>query len=190
MKNFFSQYGYSSIKMFVNQFAISLLGAVLSFATFTMGNGTLTLVVSICAILFYLFLIYNMTWEIGATDKISVDVGKKTYKPFTGLLMSLYANIPNFIIAICLSIGMIFAESNGNFAAMSKLAVVVCEGMYLGTLMSVKIGEDALHDFWWMYFIITIPAIITATTAYLLGHKNFRFIAKYFTKKSDELKKR
>lgn len=190
MKNFFSQYGYNTIKMFVNQFAVSLLGAVLSMATSTTGNDTLTLVVSVCAILFYLFLIYNMTWEIGATDKISVDVGKKTYKPLTGLFMSLLANIPNFIIAIVFTIGMLFAQTNGNTAAMAKLAAVVCEGMYFGTLMTIEIGGTPLHGFWWMYFVITIPAIVAATTAYFLGHRNFRFIAQYFSKKSDAMKKR
>ncbi len=190
MKNFFSQYGYGTIKMFVNQFAISLLGAVLAMATSTAGNDTLTLVVSICAILFYLFLIYNMTWEIGATDKISVDIGKKAYKPFTGLFMSLIANVPNFIIAIFFTIGMTFAETNGQMAAMSKLAAIICEGMYFGTIMTLNIGGSALHTFWWTYFVITLPAIASATVAYLLGHRNFRFVAKYFNKKSDELKKR
>jgi hypothetical protein len=190
VKNFFSEYGYGTIKMYVNQFAISLLGSVLSMATSSTGNGTLTLVVSIGAILFYLFLIYNMMWEIGATDKISVDVGKKTYKPLTGLFMSLFANIPNFIIAIIFTIGMLFADSNGNVAAMSKLAAVVSEGMYFGTLMTIKIGGTPLHAFWWMYFVITLPAIISATIAYLLGHRNFRFIAQYFTKKSDAMKRR
>ena len=190
MKNFFSDYGYGTIKMYVNQFAISLLGAVLSMATSTTGNDTLTLVVSLCAILFYLFLIYTMTWEIGATDKISVDVGKKTYKPLTGLFMSLVANIPNFIIAIIFTIGMFFAQTNGDVAAMSKLAAVVTEGMYFGTLMTVKIGGTPLHAFWWTYFLITLPAIIASAVAYLLGHRNFRFIAQYFNKKSEEMKRR
>ena len=176
--------------MFVNQFAISLLGSVLAFSTSTTGNDMLTLVVSIFAILFYLFLIYNMTWEIGAKDKISVDVGKKMYTPYAGLFMSLIANIPNFIIAIAYTLGMLIAQTHGQVAAMSKLAAMVCEGMYFGTIMTLKIGDTPLHMFWWTYFLIMIPAIVSATVAYLLGHRNFRFIAGYFSKKSDELKKR
>ena len=74
MKAFFSKYSYSIVKMFVNQFAISIFGSVLAMATASAGNDLLTLIVSCFAIVFYLFLIYTMVWEIGAKDKISVDV--------------------------------------------------------------------------------------------------------------------
>ena len=37
--------------------------------------------------------------------------------------------VPNFIIAIIFTVGMLFADSNGNVAAMSKLAAVVSEGV-------------------------------------------------------------
>ena len=75
--------------MFVNQFAISIFGVSLTFATTSahgeaQGFDTLTVVVSILSVLFYLFLIYTLAWEIGAKDKISVDVGKKPYRPHLG----------------------------------------------------------------------------------------------------------
>ena len=101
MKSFFRQYSYSIIKMFVNQFAISIFGIVLAMATLAANNTVLTWIVSIFSIVFYLFLIYTMTWEIGAKDRISVDVGKMVYKPFIGFWMALVANIPNLLIALC-----------------------------------------------------------------------------------------
>ena len=109
MKNFFSKYSYAMVKMFVTQFAIGLFGAVLSFAASSVGGNesttlsgterTLLIVVSSFAILFYLFLIYTSIWEIGAKDKISADVGKLKIKPWLGLVISLLANLPNFIVA-------------------------------------------------------------------------------------------
>ena len=87
MKSFFNKYSYSIIMMMVNQFVISIFGAGLAMATMTTDNDTLTAVVSVFAILFYLFLLYNMTWEIGAKDRISVDSGKKPYRPHTGLII-------------------------------------------------------------------------------------------------------
>ena len=105
MKAFFHKYGYSIVKMFLTQIVISMFGASLAMATVSSGNPSLTIVVSICAVLFYLFLLYVMVWEIGAQDKISVDVGKKEYKPLTGVVLSLLANIPNFIIAILFTVG-------------------------------------------------------------------------------------
>ena len=116
MKSFFSQYSYGIIKMFVNQFAISIFGSVLAMATASAGNDILTVVVSVFAILFYLFLLYTMTWEIGAKDKISVDVKKKEYRPFTGLIMALIANIPNLIIATVFTIAYPFMNVAGSWA--------------------------------------------------------------------------
>ena len=191
MRDFFSKYSYSIIKMFVNQFAISLFGSVLAMATASAGNDKLTFVVSCFAILFYLFLIYTMTWEIGAKDKISVDVGKKEYRPMTGLLMSLIANIPNFIIAFLFAISYPFmgtARWAGTMAAFSKIASVIIEGMYLGVISTVQLAGTYMNNIWWTYLLITVPALITSFLAYYLGHKNFRFLA-FFARKKDEIEK-
>jgi hypothetical protein len=179
--------------MFVNQFAISIFGSVLAMATITAGNNTLKIVVSIFAILFYLFLIYTMTWEIGAKDKISVDVGKKPYRPHTGLLMSLAANIPNFLIAIVYTIGyrdMATAQWAGTMTFVARVASILTEGMYLGLVTGISIAGKTLQTYWWTYFIVTIPAIITSWVAYLLGHKNFRFFAGLFNRKPDSANKK
>jgi len=181
VKDFFNRYSYGIIKMFVNQFAISIFGAVLAMATTSAGNDVLTFAVSCFAILFYLFLIYNMTWEIGAKDKISVDVGKKEYRPLTGLLMSLVANVPNLIIAIVYTVAypmMDTAKWAGNTAAVTRLVSIIIEGMYLGTITTVSIADTPLQHFWWTYFVITIPALLTSFVAYYLGHRNFTFFSK------------
>ncbi|MBE6576649.1 MAG: hypothetical protein E7653_00750 [Ruminococcaceae bacterium] len=193
MKGFFGQYSYSIIKMFVNQFAISIFGSVLAMATAASGNKTLTLVVSIFAIIFYLFLIYTMTWEIGAKDKISVDVGKKPYRPYIGLLMSLVANIPNFIIAIVYTIGyrdMAVAQWAGTMTFIARVASIFTEGMYLGFITAINVAGNPIQHYWWAYFVITIPAIITSWIAYFAGHKNFRIVAGFFNKKPDTANKK
>jgi len=188
VKEFFSKYSYGMIKMFVNQFAISIFGSVLAMATATAGNDTLTLVVSGFSILFYLFLIYTMTWEIGAKDKITVDVGKKEYRPFTGLWMALIANIPNFIIAIMHTIAfpmMATAQWAGNLGAVSRFASVIIQGMYLGLTSTVQIAGTQMNQLWWTYFVIITPALVTSWLAYYLGHKNFRFFARFTQAKTN-----
>ena len=192
MKNFFSNYSYGIIKMFVNQFAISIFGAVLSMATDASGSKTLTIIVSCFAILFYLFLIYTMTWEIGAKDRIHVDMGKKEYRPHTGLSMSLVANIPNFIIALLFTIASPFMATSawaGNLAAGASVATVFIQGMYLGCISSISIGGVLLTKIWWTYFAIVVPALVTSWVAYYLGHREFRFFSAITQKKTSDTKK-
>ncbi len=180
MKNFFSKYSYGIMKMFVNQFAISIFGSVLFMATDAAENTALTVAVSCFAILFYLFLIYTMTWEIGAKDRIHVDMGKKEYKPHTGLVMSLVANTPNLLIAILFTIAYPFMATMtwaGNLAAVTSVITVFVQGMYLGLTTTIQIAGVALNRLWFSYFLIIVPALITSWIAYYLGHKEFKFFA-------------
>ena len=204
MKGFFKQYSYNIVKNFINQFAISIFGALLSMVTIVSSktSNIWSIVVSIFSIVFYLFLIYTTTWEIGAKDRISVDVGKKQYKPLTGLLISLVSNIPNVIFAVILMVTDLalmipmlsapttqFAASFANMLNGARLifravTIIGLQGMYSGILMAINLpgGANLAHQ-WWMYFVIIIPALITSLIAYNTGFKNFRLIAPLFDKK-------
>lgn len=183
----FRQYSYSVIKMFINQFAISIFGVVLAMATAASNNNALTICVSVFSILFYLFLIYTMTWEIGAKDRISVDCGKKKFRPLTGLVLSLCANIPNLILAILYTIAFPFMGTQqwaGNLNASINVISAFVEGMYRGLISCITLpGGQPMLYYWWTYFLIVIPTLAVASFAYLMGFKNFRFIAGHFDKK-------
>ena len=182
MKKFFHDYSYSVVKMFVNQLAIAIFGSSLMFATMAAysGNGfdTFTLIVSIFSALFYLFLIYNLSWEIGAKDKISVDVKKKPYRPWLGFFLSLLANIPNFILII------IFTITGSGFI---EVIFLLINGMYWGSLNVISIFQNGswipLQAYWWALLLATIPAILTSGMAYYCGHKNFKFFGFITDKK-------
>ncbi len=191
MKSFFQQYSYSMIKMFVNQFVISMFGIMVAMATAAANNTVLTWVGSIFSIVFYLFLIYTMTWEIGATDRISVDVGKKPYRPHTGLLLSLFANLPNFVIALLYTLAYPFMGTHkwaGNLNAVLHLISSVVEGMYRGvlSLITIPAAGAPMFQFWWAYFVIIVPSLVTAWIAYFAGFKNFRIVAQYFNKNPNQ----
>lgn len=193
MKEFLHNYSYSSIKMFVNQFAISIFGAMLSMATSAADNDMLSIVVSVIAILFYLFLIYTVAWEVGAKDRISVDIGKKKYRPHTGLLVSLVANIPNFLIAIVFTAFSPFKATNpvaGGACVVTSVLTMLLQGMYLGITTSISIGAKLLNTFWWSYFLIIIPAIVTSWIAYYLGFKNKKFTTLFDYQSPDKAKKK
>lgn len=191
MKDFLGKYSYGIVKMFVTQFVISLFGALLAMATASSGNDTLTLAVGCFAMLFYLFLIYDMMWEIGAKDKISVDVGKKEYRPFTGLWMALIASIPSIIIAILYTIAyplMSSARWAGTLAAILNVISLFIHGMYRAITSTVQIAGTYMNNLWWTYFVVIIPVALVAFLAYYLGHKNFKFTA-LFTRKDGNTEK-
>ena len=192
MKKFFHDYSYNTVKMFVNQFAISIFGVSLTFATTSAhgestGFDTLTVVVSLLSVLFYLFLIYTLAWEIGAKDKISVDVGKKPYRPHLGILLSLFANIPNLIAALFYLIATIAGSEDMMFIV--RLVATLIQGMYFGliTAVSLPIGGAyvQLNALWPTFFIMVIPAMLTSWLAYYLGHKNIRLFAFITDKPKD-----
>jgi len=194
MKSLFSEYSYKGMaKMFINQFAISIFGAGLAMATTAAGNTVLTVVVSGFAILFYLFLIYVMTWELGAADRLAVDLGKKQARPHLGLVLSLFANIPNFLIAIAYTVGFPFMarqEWAGSLCAVVKLLVVIFEGMYLGLITALSIGGQQLNYYWWTYFLLTVPALATAWVAYYFGYRNFKCTTLFDYKAPSQGKKK
>lgn len=181
MKDFIAKYSHSIVVMFVNQIVISLFGSSLAMATISTENDILTILVSIGAVLFYLFLLYIMTWDIGAKDRVAVDIGKKEYKPLTGLIMSILANIPSFVLALTFVFAAV--SSSDTLGAVVDIARIVMQGMYVGMMSVITVSGAQLHDVWWSYFIITLPSIFVCTVAYLLGHKNFKIFSVSSSKK-------
>ena len=186
MKGFFHDYLYSVVKMFINQFAIAIFGTSLTFATThahleDSGFDVLTFIVSIFSVIFYLFLIYTLTWEIGAKDRISVDVGKKPYRPHLGLLLSFLANLPNIIISIIYFIATVSGAENMMFVV--RLIGSLLQGMFFGMLITVELplgasgAYVAANTLWPTFFIIIIPALITCWIAYYMGHRNIKIFA-------------
>lgn len=195
MRKFFHDYFYSTVKMFINQFAIAIFGTSLVFATTrahldSEGFDTLTLIVSIFSILFYLFLIYTMTWEIGAKDRIAVDTGRKPYRPHLGFWLSCIANIPNFVIAILCVAATLIGSSDMMFLV--GLIGSLLQGMYFGAMITIKLplgvngAYVASNTLWPTFFIIIIPALLTCWAAYYLGYKNFRIGSLFVPEKKKE----
>lgn len=175
MKNLLREHSYNIVKMFLTQFAIAIFGFVLAVASGKAQNPALRNVTSIFAILFYLFLLYTMTWEIGFHDKISVEKGTKPYRPLTGAVLSVFANIINYLMAIFILLATLLPEG-----AISKIggicasAATVLEGMYTGILAN-RIGGVPLNSMPWVWFVITLPATFTCAIAYLMGLKDKKF---------------
>ena len=169
MKGFFQKHSYSMVKMFLNQFATAIFGFVLVLAAGYAKNVALRNITSVFSIVFYLFLLYTMTWDIGFADRVSVMSGKQKRNRWTGALISLCANIPNYICAVFITLASLLnVEFFSSVAAFFTGAALLLEGMYTG-LLANSVGGAALNSHWFMYFVITLPAVATCGIAYLAG---------------------
>ena len=176
MKRFFAEHSYNMVKMFLNQFAIAIFGFSLALALVKAQNAALRNAASVGAILFYLFLLYTMTWEIGFRDRVSVEQEKKTKNNFRGALISLFANLPNFILAIFIMLASLLnSPVLSNIGAWCSTLAVFFEGMYTGLLVNPVAGAP-LNSYWFVYFLLPIPAIVTCGIAYNMGVCDIKLI--------------
>ena len=117
--NFLKKNSYSIVRMVLDQFGIMIFAIILTAAASSQNETARTglmLAVSIYSTLFYMALLYILTWECGAKDRIRVDGGRERRDLLAGLKMSLLANIPNFLIVLLLVIGFLFGAAWGEAA--------------------------------------------------------------------------
>ncbi len=108
-------------KMMLNQLGIAMLALVMTMATFQ--NDKLYFTTSILCMVFYIYLLYAMMYEIGRADKPAIDGGRSVFNPLKGLWISLGANIINIICGIMIAVFSLFIvmqspvavlDANGN----------------------------------------------------------------------------
>ena len=166
------------VKLFVTQCVISLFGNVLAFASVNSKSNALMIASGVLSILFYLFLVYMSAWETGSQDKPAIDGGRQKFSFATGLYIGIGANIPNYILAI-IYLGLLpFATKVegvvSTICGLAQIVLMFVNGMYTGIMSEGVFAEGfALHNYWFMFFLITVPAIVTTMLAYAAGAKDF-----------------
>ena len=171
MKAFFERYSYESVRLALNQIAISMFGFALAMTAAKAESDPLLLWSSVGSILFYLVLTYGSAHRTGSGDRLSIQYGKIPFRPLTGLLLSLIANSLNLILATLMMIGQ-YTDLVG-ISDISRVIALLIQGMYQGVLATVSVGGVTLNGLWWSYFLITIPAMLVATVGYIAGAKDF-----------------
>ena len=170
MKEFLKKYSYTTVKLFVNQFAIALFGIGMAFVSAYSDSTKLRIGSSIGAIAFYLFLLYAHMWELGAKDGITATARGTSRGLWRGFAISAIANVPNFLLAIIITVTSLSGVAGGLGQGATAVALLL-EGMYFG-VMSVPVGGIVLSGQAWAYFLITLPAILVCGLAYIIGSYN------------------
>ena len=169
MKKFLEKYSYQCVTLFVNQIAIALFAASLAFAAGMAQNEPLKIVSSIFSVLFLLFIDFTAAWKLGAEDRLSVDLGNAKTDVSVPLKIWLLSNSVNLLLAVLYTLGAL-VEPLAGLRVCSVIALLI-HGEYMG-ILSLAVGGVTLNTLWYMYFIITLPMLITIFIAYWLGLKN------------------
>lgn len=178
MKQFMERYSYESVHLFLNQIAIGLFGMTLALASGMAGNEVLRIVTSAFSIIFFLFLQHIAMWKVGAQDRLSFDLGKLKKNYMIPVWMWLLSNSLNFLLAILISLAMWFdVPVLSAVGGVAKVIELIVNGMYSG-LLTINIGGAPLNSVWFMYFLVTLPALAVIFAAYVLGFNNVRLSRK------------
>jgi hypothetical protein len=158
------------VKLYVNHIALAIYGLLMAIIGNFIGeksmngNHTISYVFGVIAVIVYLGILYVNFWELGASDKIKIDGGRLQYNMYTGLLISLVANIPTILFAL---LGFLSRFISGEFFEFSRIICHYYNGMYISFL-------GPLSGFAPIYLIIILPALITGMVSYILGAKGYK----------------
>ena len=196
----FKENSYDIVRLYVNQlgimiFSMLLYTAVGSFENDRLSNA-LSIFVSVFSTCFYLVLIYYAVWEIGAKDKIRIDGGRMEPCKNKGLIMSLFANVPNFVLGLATTALMALYLATGNdgiYAAFLVFNTIMRfhASMFLGVITAIVPSGISAGAIDYVEFLIeailftVFPLISVGVThlAYALGSRERKILSLISGKK-------
>lgn len=188
---FFKENSDSIVKLFINQIGIAIFSMFLYTAAGALSEKidnplAMKIFISVFSIAFYFVLIYNVAWEIGAKDKIRIDGNRIEKDEKKGILLGIYANIPNFIIVgISIALSALYIASGQEvfktvFAVLNFLFRFFLS-MYLGVIQGITsfISDENVSFLIQTVLFFAFSAISAVVThfSYVLGLRDFRFFA-------------
>ena len=191
--DFWKKHSYQIVRLFVIQIGIAIFGLVLSFAVATAfrdrSDRLPLLMVSIFSVLFYLFLLYSVSWEIGGKDRLRLDAIHAEFKNGTGFILALLAEVPNFLFDLLMLIGGIIVRAGASVGGSRTFAVgylpeTFLHSMYVGIirtlLESTGLSQDASPSYYLVAALLfvasTVPAILVIGFGYAMGVNEKRII--------------
>ena len=194
---FWKKHSYQIVRLFVIQVGIAIFGLVLSFAVsaaFRDKSAAALLFVSIFSVLFYLFLLYSVAWEIGGKDRLRLDAVHEGPQGGVGFLLALLAAVPNFLFDLLMLIGGILYRSGSisvgsGFVAVGFTPTFFLQSMYQGVVNRIlaafslveptaeAVGSTSYYLVAaLLFFAAAVPAILVSGFGYWMGMNEKRII--------------
>ena len=188
---FFRENADSIVKLYINQIGVAIFSMFIYTAAGAISVGGVTSLlikvgISVFAVVFYFALLYTVMWEIGAKDKIRIEGGRIEEKKSKGILLGIYANMPNFVFvglalilfALYLLTGVevfntIFIVLNGLFRVFVSMYLGMIQGLTDGLSGNVDaVVETAL------YLAFSFVSAVVVHLSYLMGLREKRLFTR------------
>ncbi len=190
----FKENSYDIVRLYINQLGIMIFSMLLYTAVGSFNNerlsSALSIVVSLFSICFYLALVYYAVWEIGAKDKIRIEGGRMEPCPKKGLVMSIFANVPNLVLGLFTVAFMSLFLLTGSDTLYATFIIFnfimrFNASMYIGVISAIVPTGLSQGDVDYIKFLIEailftiLPLISVAVThlAYRLGSKEKKLLS-------------
>ncbi len=109
------RHSYDIVKLYIDQIGITVFSLILMTALTSLSDSIwLGFGLSVFTTLFLGVILYTTAWDMGAKDKLSFDSGRGEYQPVKGLVLSVFANIPNFVLAGLSAIFLLISKAGNN----------------------------------------------------------------------------
>ena len=194
---------YDVVRLYIFQIGINIFSLFLytavGFVEEAIIFNKLRIGVSIFSMIFYFILIYYMLWEMGAKDKIRIDGGRMEPCKNKGLLLTLFANVPNLLLSFVAVVFIVVFFIGGNQGVWSAYVGMYTvnlfhECIYMGFIQGIVpeiVSQDPQFiDYTYycvqsvIFLVIPVLSILVGHFSYYLGTKEKKFFSLFsFSKK-------
>lgn len=193
---FIKENSYDIVRFFIYQLGIAVFSLTLAIPLETavedeqMG-AIVQFCVSLLAVAFYSVLVYTVSWDHGATDRIRIDAGKTSYDPYKGAKIAMLACVPNLLVsAVAIISALLHSDGNAWTAVLGVTLMVLglMESMYLGTVELISsLAVTGTQSFFIIksicFFVLPFVVVLSAHFGYAMGDKNKKIFGFLSNKK-------
>jgi hypothetical protein len=159
-------HSYDIFKLYLYQIGITVFSLIIITALGSISDSVLfEVAISVFTTLFFSVLIYTSAWDLGARDKLSVEAGRAQRCAYKGVLLGVFANLPNFILtgfaAIAFAVSLIggsdaFYSIGGVLLTIAKFTMAI----YLSFINHIPSIFGTMS--------VTVDALVTSIVAFLM----------------------
>jgi len=188
---FLKNNSYDIVRFFIFQIGITIFSMLLYTAIGVLEDAStqllVKLVISLLSIVFYLALVYTVSWDYGAKDRIRAEGGKIQFDKLKGAKLALFANVPNFILALASIVFILLYMlqlGEGWYAAfgISTMILRLLASMYIGVLQAIFASFDNNVTISYLlqtvgFLLLPMLTVLASHVGYSFGDKNLKIFA-------------